>query len=161
MDIIWKIKEFEELSNFELYQILQLRINVFVLEQECLYPECDNKDLKGKHLMGYLNNQLVAYARLLPPGVSYPDASIGRVVVHPQCRHLKLGNALMSKAIAQVREDFPNEDIRISAQAYLQGFYERVGFERVSEEYLEDNIPHVEMLFEKEKGLDYALPPKS
>lgn len=154
MDIIWKIKEFEELSNFELYQILQLRINVFMLEQECLYPECDNKDLKGKHLMGYLNNQLVAYARLLPPGVSYPDASIGRVVVHPQCRHLKLGNALMSKAIAQVREDFPNEDIRISAQAYLQGFYERVGFERVSEEYLEDNIPHVEMLFEKEKGLD-------
>lgn len=153
MDIIWKIKEFEELSNFELYQILQLRINVFMLEQECLYPECDNKDLKGKHLMGYLNNQLVAYARLLPPGVSYPDASIGRVVVHPQCRHLKLGNALMSKAIAQVREDFPNEDIRISAQAHLQGFYERVGFERVSEEYLEDNIPHVEMLFEKEKGL--------
>ncbi|WP_039052973.1 GNAT family N-acetyltransferase [Sphingobacterium sp. T2] len=154
MDIIWKIKEFEELSNFELYQILQLRINVFMLEQECLYPECDNKDLKGKHLMGYLNNQLVAYARLLPPGVSYSDASIGRVVVHPQCRHLKLGNALMSKAIAQVREDFPNEDIRISAQAHLQGFYERVGFERVSEEYLEDNIPHVEMLFEKEKGLD-------
>lgn len=154
MDIIWKIKEFEELSNFELYQILQLRINVFMLEQECLYPECDNKDLKGKHLMGYLNNQLVAYARLLPPGVSYCDASIGRVVVHPQCRHLKLGNALMSKAIAQVREDFPNEDIRISAQAHLQGFYERVGFERVSEEYLEDNIPHVEMLFEKEKGLD-------
>lgn len=154
MDIIWKIKEFEELSNFELYQILQLRINVFMLEQECLYPECDNKDLKGKHLMGYLNNQLVAYAGLLPPGVSYPDASIGRVVVHPQCRHLKLGNALMSKAIAQVREDFPNEDIRISAQAHLQGFYERVGFERVSEEYLEDNIPHVEMLFEKEKGLD-------
>lgn len=153
MDIIWKIKEFEELSNFELYQILQLRINVFMLEQECLYPECDNKDLKGKHLMGYLNNQLVAYARLLPPGVSYSDASIGRVVVHPQCRHLKLGNALMSKAIAQVREDFPNEDIRISAQAHLQGFYERVGFERVSEEYLEDNIPHVEMLFEKEKGL--------
>lgn len=154
MDIIWKIKEFEELSNFELYQILQLRINVFMLEQECLYPECDNKDLKGKHLMGYLNNQLVAYARLLPPGVSYSDASIGRVVVHPQCRHLKLGNALMSKAIAQVREDFPNEDIRISAQAHLQGFYERVGFERVSEEYLEDNIPHVEMLFEKEMGLD-------
>lgn len=153
MDIIWKIKEFEELSNFELYQILQLRINVFMLEQECLYPECDNKDLKGKHLMGYLNNQLVAYARLLPPGVSYSDASIGRVVVHPQCRHLKLGNALMSKALAQVREDFPNEDIRISAQAHLQGFYERVGFERVSEEYLEDNIPHVEMLFEKEKGL--------
>lgn len=154
MDIIWKIKEFEELSNFELYQILQLRINVFMLEQECLYPECDNKDLKGKHLMGYLNNQLVAYARLLPPGVSYSDASIGRVVVHPQCRHLKLGNALMSKALAQVREDFPYEDIRISAQAHLQGFYERVGFERVSEEYLEDNIPHVEMLFEKEKGLD-------
>lgn len=153
MDIIWKIKEFEELSNFELYQILQLRINVFMLEQECLYPECDNKDLKGKHLMGYLNNQLVAYARLLPPGVSYSDASIGRVVVHPQCRHLKLGNALLSKAIAQVREDFPNEDIRISAQAHLQGFYERVGFKRVSEEYLEDNIPHVEMLFEKEKGL--------
>ncbi|WP_225552056.1 GNAT family N-acetyltransferase [Sphingobacterium bovistauri] len=117
-----------------------------MLEQECLYDECDNKDLKGKHLMGLIDGNVVAYARLLPPNISYVDASIGRVVVNPNSRHLKLGTVLMREAISSVRKDFPSEIIRISAQAHLQGFYENVGFVRVSEEpYLEDNIPHVEM----------------
>lgn len=147
MSVTWVVRPFSELSSLELYKILQLRINVFMLEQECLYPECDNKDLKGKHLMGILDGEVVAYARLLPPNVSYADASIGRVVVNPAARHLKLGTELMLQAISAIRKDFPTEAIRISAQAHLQGFYENVGFIRVSEEpYLEDNIPHVEMV---------------
>lgn len=148
MSVTWVVREFAELSSLELYQILRLRINVFMLEQECLYPECDNKDLKGKHLMGVLDGEVVAYARLLPPNVSYIDASIGRVVVNPTARHLKLGTELMQQANSAMRQDFPNEAIRISAQAHLQGFYENVGFVRVSKEtYLEDNILHVEMVF--------------
>ena len=147
MSVSWIVREFADLTSLELYKILQLRINVFMLEQECLYPECDNKDLKGKHLMGILNDEVVAYARLLPPNVSYTDASIGRVVVNPKARHLKLGTEIMQEAISAMRKDFPNEAIRISAQAHLQGFYENVGFVCVSEEpYLEDNIPHVEMV---------------
>lgn len=147
MSVTWVVRPFSELSSLELYKVLQLRINVFMLEQECLYPECDNKDLKGKHLMGILDGEVVAYARLLPPNVSYADASIGRVVVNPTVRHLKLGTELMLQAISAMRKDFPTEAIRISAQAHLQGFYENVGFVRVSEEpYLEDNIPHVEMV---------------
>lgn len=147
MSVTWVVRPFSELSSLELYKILQLRINVFMLEQECLYSECDNKDLKGKHLMGILDGEVVAYARLLPPYVSYADASIGRVVVNPAARHLKLGTELMLQAISAIRKDFPTEAIRISAQAHLQGFYENVGFVRVSEEpYLEDNIPHVEMV---------------
>lgn len=147
MSVTWVVRSFSELSSLELYKILQLRINVFMLEQECLYPECDNKDLKGKHLMGILDGEVVAYARLLPPNVSYADASIGRVVVNPAARHLKLGTELMLQAISAIRKDFPTEAIRISAQAHLQGFYENVGFVRVSEDpYLEDNIPHVEMV---------------
>lgn len=148
MDISWVIKEFNELNSLELYKILQLRINVFMLEQECLYPECDDKDLKGKHLMG-LNpsGDVVAYARLLPPNVSYNDPSIGRVVVNPKMRHFKLGTQLMNKAISSMKTDYPESSIRISAQAHLQFFYENVGFNRVNDEtYLEDNIPHVEML---------------
>lgn len=147
MNISWVVRAFAELSSLELYQILQLRINVFMLEQECLYVECDNKDLKGKHLMGILDDEVVAYARLLPPNVTYADASIGRVVVNPTARHLKLGTVLMQEAISSMRKDFPMEAIRISAQAHLQGFYENVDFVRVSKEpYLEDNIPHVEMV---------------
>lgn len=147
MVINWIVKEFADLSSLELYQILQLRINVFMLEQECLYPECDDKDLKGKHLMGIMDGKVVAYARLLPHHVTYPDVSIGRVVVCPSKRHLKLGTVLMQEAISNMYKYFPGEAIRISAQAHLQSFYENVGFVRVSEEpYLEDNIPHVEMV---------------
>lgn len=147
MKLHWIVKDFVDLSSLELYQILQLRINVFMLEQECLYPECDDKDLKGKHLMGIIDEKVVAYCRLLPQNVSYADVSIGRVVVCPTKRHLKLGTILMQEAISAMRKDYPEETIRISAQAHLQGFYENVGFVRVSKEtYLEDNIPHVEMV---------------
>ncbi|WP_312137706.1 GNAT family N-acetyltransferase [Sphingobacterium sp.] len=144
----WVIKSFDDLSAKELYRILQVRIDVFMLEQNCLYPECDDKDLKSKHLFLMEQDQCAAYARLLPPDVSYPNcSSIGRVVVHPNFRKQQLGQQLMKEAIQYQKNAYPNHVIRISAQLYLQAFYENLGFVRESEVYLEDDIPHVEMAF--------------
>jgi len=145
MQVSWTTRSFEALSSLELYQLLQLRIRIFMLEQECLYEECDDKDLQAKHLLGKINGKVVAYARILPKGISYPDVSIGRVVVQQEYRHLKLGLELMAQAIKSAHADYPNETIRISAQAHLQHFYEKQGFVRESDSYLEDNIPHIEM----------------
>ena len=144
--INWRIKRFDELNSMELYKILQLRINIFMLEQNCLYPECDDKDFHAKHLFGMDENEIIAYARLLPPGVSYPDASIGRVIITTKYRGQKMGYQLMNKAIEGIHSEFTPIDIRISAQAHLQKFYENLGFNCVSEPYLEDDIPHIEML---------------
>ncbi|MVZ64329.1 GNAT family N-acetyltransferase [Sphingobacterium sp. DK4209] len=142
----WVIKDFDALSAKELYQILQVRIEVFMLEQNCLYPECDNKDLQSKHLFLMEQDQCAAYARLLPPNLSYSNCtSIGRVVVNPKFRKQKLGQKLMKEAIQHQKKEYPNHVVRISAQQYLQDFYEKLGFIRESEIYLEDNIPHIEM----------------
>lgn len=142
----WRIKSFSELDALELYKILQLRINVFMLEQDCLYPECDDKDLKGKHLFAMDQDTCVAYARLLPPDVSYPQcSSIGRVVVHADYRKHQYGHLLMNRAIEQIKKDYPDLPIRISAQEYLKRFYTGLGFQIESDVYLEDNIPHLEM----------------
>ncbi|MFD1768988.1 GNAT family N-acetyltransferase [Sphingobacterium suaedae] len=147
MEVHWKIKAFSDLKALELYQILQLRIDVFMLEQTCLYPECDNKDLLAAHIFGITDDQVVAYARLIPPGVSYSEPSIGRVVVHKDYRAPGLGRILMLQAISYLQEQgIHYASIRISAQLYLQRFYENLGFERVSDMYLEDEIPHIEML---------------
>lgn len=151
MNIIWKIKTFENLSPYELYQLLTLRINVFMLEQECLYPECDNKDLKAEHLFGFYENSIIAYARLLPPGISYKESSIGRVVTASDYRKFGIGRELMKKAIERILTEFPSNGIRISAQAHLQIFYESVGFQKETEPYLEDNIPHIEMALKVNK----------
>lgn len=144
--ITWSIRPFNELCAAELYQLLQLRIDVFMLEQNCLYPECDDKDLVAVHLLGKVDAKVVAYARLLPENVSYVDVSIGRVVVHPDFRRFGFGKELMQQAIAYWRAHRPvGTVVCISAQLYLQRFYEELGFQRVSEMYLEDNIPHIEM----------------
>ena len=145
--ITWKNSPFNKLCAAELYQILQLRIDVFMLEQDCLYPECDNKDLQAVHLMGCVDGKIVAYARLLPEGISYTDVSIGRVVVHEAYRQYGYGKELMRQAVAYWRAIRPvGTTVRISAQLYLQRFYEEQGFQKVSETYLEDNIPHIEMI---------------
>lgn len=149
--INWKIKSFEQLNNIELYKILQLRINVFMLEQNCLYPECDDKDFSANHLFGLDEHGIMAYARLLPPGISYTDASIGRVIISADYRGQQLGIKLMKKAIEHIYSDFPCSHIRISAQSHLQNFYEKLDFIKVSEEYLEDDIPHIEMLLKNKK----------
>jgi ElaA protein len=143
--ITYKIKHFDELTNHEVYDMLQLRADVFVIEQKCIYQDCDNKDKESFHLLLYKGNQLVAYCRLMRKGLSYAEyCSIGRVVTHPLFRHQKHGLNLMLKAIDFCKTTF-NESIKISAQAYLEKFYTDLGFNVVSEPYLEDDIPHIAM----------------
>ena len=142
----WICKKFNELTLLELYAILQLRNEVFVVEQNCPYNDCDNKDLKAWHLMGMENKKLLAYSRLIPPGISYRESSIGRVVNSPSARGKGLGKELMIESIQRIKLLFHTESIRIGAQLYLLDFYNGLGFIRASEIYLEDNIPHIEML---------------
>lgn len=134
------------LTGKELYNILQLRNEVFVVEQNCVYQDCDGKDLKSLHLSGYLNDRLVAYARLLPVGISYSDgASLGRIVTAPSIRGQRVGFALMEAAIRELADYFGKVDIIISAQAHLQKFYNDFGFISEGEIYPEDGIPHIRM----------------
>lgn len=135
-----EIKHFSELSNTELYEILKLRNEVFVVEQKCYYQDCDGHDLDAHHLLCY-DDELIGYLRILKSGVTYDEASIGRVVVKRSHRSHKIGQKIMQAAI-----EYLEPPIRISAQAYLLSFYQSLGFKQVSEMYLEDDIPHVEML---------------
>lgn len=147
--INWKIKPFNELSLQELYLVLKLRSIVFVVEQNCVYQDIDGKDQKALHLIGEYNNEIVAYARLFKSGDYFENASIGRVVIHPDARDKKFGHEMMRQAIAGLESHFNETKITISAQLYLQKFYESHGFVVQGETYLEDDIPHVEMLREK------------
>jgi ElaA protein len=142
----WILKKFEELTPFELYAILQLRNAIFVVEQNCVYQDLDNKDLKSYHLMGYEENVLVAYTRILPAGISYVESSIGRVVVLQAARKNGTGKKLMQKSIENLFSLFGKMPIKIGAQLYLQKFYESLGFQQTSNVYLEDGIEHIEML---------------
>jgi ElaA protein len=145
--IEWRLKKMDELSAQELYKILQVRSEVFVVEQNCVYLDADGKDEKGYHFCGWINDNLVAYCRLLPVGISYPDdASIGRVLTHPDFRNLGIGKILMEKAITTTYELFHVNSIKIGAQLYLLKFYNELGFIQLSESYLEDGIPHITML---------------
>lgn len=145
----WQIKHFDELDSLELYKIIKQRINVFVVEQNCPYPDCDDKDLNSYHLFSEDDDLIVAYCRILLPGVSYKEPSIGRVLVHKEYRRQGLGKELMKKAIEYIEEELGKNRIRISAQQYLLKFYTGLGFKVVSDMYLEDNIPHLEMLYER------------
>ncbi|MEN9489468.1 MAG: ElaA protein [Bacteroidota bacterium] len=145
MPLQFKIMPFNELSAHELYEILRLRIEVFVVEQNCIYQDIDNKDQKALHVLGYYNNELVAYCRLFDAGYYFENASIGRVIVAQKFRNKKWGNNLMVEAIAGVKSYFNKTEITISAQLYLQKFYESHGFVKTSEMYLEDDIPHIQM----------------
>jgi ElaA protein len=147
---MWITKAYAELGLDELYDLLQLRNRVFVVEQQAAYLDCDGKDKKAHHLLllGDLG-EVIAYARLLPPGVSYLEAAIGRVVVDPAWRGRGLAHDLMRLAIPQCLALFGVDRIRISAQKHLQGFYGQHGFRPFGADYLEDGIPHVAMLYEK------------
>lgn len=144
-----QIKNFNELTLSELYKVLSLRNEVFVVEQNCAYLDTDGYDEDAYHVLIWNNEVLVAYARLIKPNVKYPTSSIGRVVVHKEYRNLQLGHLLMENAIKAVGNLYQTEIITISAQAHLQRFYSKHGFETVSEEYMEDDIPHVEMIRNK------------
>ncbi|WP_410221722.1 GNAT family N-acetyltransferase [Pedobacter sp.] len=147
MELNWTCKKFEDLTVIELYKILQQRSEVFVVEQNCVYHDIDNKDQFSYHLMGWDKEELVAYTRLVRPGISYQEASIGRVLSHVKYRRYGFGKELMKRSINQIKELFHVKTIRISAQCYLQRFYEELGFAAQGEPYLEDGIPHVEMLY--------------
>ncbi len=145
MELTFKIKRFNELSTTELYSVLQLRSEVFVVEQNCVYQDIDGKDAKAIHLLGTYNNELVAYVRIFKPGDYFEQASIGRVVVKQNYRNRNWGYVLMNEAIQATQTVFNETKITISAQLYLKKFYENLGFIQTSEMYLEDDIPHIEM----------------
>jgi ElaA protein len=139
------LKAYKELSVDELYETLKLRCAIFVIEQNCNYQDMDDKDQDSYHLLGYEGKQLAAYARLLPKGLSYKEASIGRVVVYQDFRKKGSGVELMKKAIEETKRLFHTNEIVISAQCYLERFYSNLGFKIEGESYLEDDIPHVKM----------------
>lgn len=143
--IQFKTKRFSELSTIELYQVLQLRSKVFVVEQNCVYQDVDGKDEKALHVLGFVDDKLVAYSRLFDKGYYFEETSIGRVVVDPNFRKHKLGHLLMEASIEAIKEHYNETTITISAQEYLQRFYESHGFKKISDMYLEDDIPHIRM----------------
>ena len=145
MTIQWKIKPFNALSIDELYSLLRLRSEVFVVEQNCVYQDLDGKDEKALHLIGIFEDKIVAYTRLFKANDYFENASIGRVVIDQNYRDRKWGHELMQQSIAGIKKHFGETKITISAQLYLQKFYESQGFVRTSEMYLEDDIPHIEM----------------
>ena len=146
----WKLKTFDELTKKELYEILRVRAKVFVVEQDCPYQDLDRKDYVSKHLFGELDDgTVIACLRILPKGVSYEDASIGRLVVDPDYRRHGYARKMLKQAIDVLTNEMGESTIRISGQAYLQKFYESLGFKTVSDTYLEDIIPHYEMLYTK------------
>ena len=145
MEIQWKIKTFETLSVNELYDILRLRSEIFVVEQNCVYLDLDGKDKLALHLFGEFEGKITAYSRLFKPGITFDNAPIGRVVVDANYRNKKWGHDLMREAIAGIQSHFGESKITIGAQLYLKKFYESHGFVQTSEMYLEDDIPHIEM----------------
>lgn len=144
----WHYKSFAQLTADELYAILKLRQDVFVLEQQCLYPDIDNADQQARHLFCFdaSNKDLLAYARLFAPGVVYPQAAIGRILTHHSVRGMGLGRELMHEAFRVLHAEHPASDIKISAQEHLQAFYQELGFVTTSAPYDEDGILHVDMV---------------
>ncbi len=148
-DIIWENKNFSQLTTNELYDLLKLRIDIFVVEQSCFYPDLDDHDRhpETQHLFCYQKGIMTAYLRILPKGLTYPDnISIGRVVIAQSARGKGLGHQLMQIALAKCLRYFPQDTVKISAQEHLEKYYNQHGFSRVSESYLEDGIPHISML---------------
>lgn len=144
----YKVKHFNELTTLELYDVLNLRSEVFVVEQDCPYLDVDYKDIDNWHVMGYENGQLVSYCRLLKPNVTFTSACIGRVVVKECYRHLHLGDSLLDFAINYMTKQLGYSKIEISAQARLINFYSKHGFKAEGDIYLEDNIEHIHMIRE-------------
>lgn len=147
----WNIKNFNQLNAQEIYKILALRNEVFIVEQECAYLDCDHRDLHSYHLFCEENGELVAYLRILEKGISYDEISIGRVTVRKSYRSKGISREMMLKAIEFVENTLKEDTIKIQAQAYLFNFYSSLGFKAVSEEYLEDNIPHIDMLYKNKE----------
>jgi ElaA protein len=146
--LVWECRSFAELSPAQLYRILKLRQDVFILEQDCLYPDIDDQDLHAQHIFAHEGDSLLAYLRSLPPGLDYRESSLGRIVVSQAARGRRLGRELVRRGIHYNRERWPDASIRIGAQAYLEAFYVDMGFVTDSAVYVEDGIPHIKMVFE-------------
>ena len=148
MNITWYHKHFEELNTTELYQILQLRNEVFIVEQSCPFQDLDDKDFKCYHFIGFDTDsqKMMAYTRIVPAGISFKEASIGRVITSPLARKGGIGKQLMNKSIELLEELYGGVSIKIGAQLYLKKFYESFGFQQVEEVYMEDGIEHILMI---------------
>lgn len=144
-DVKWQCKPFAELSVYELYEIMRLRSDIFVVEQQCVFLDADNFDQACFHFCGWVGKELAAYVRIVPPTVIYAEASIGRVATSKTWRKHGLGKVLMKNAIAETKRLFEKQEILIGAQLYLKKFYESFGFIQCGEEYMEDGIPHIKM----------------
>lgn len=151
-NIEWHCKPFSELSNDQLYELIKLRIDIFVVEQTCPYTELDDKDRDDQthHLMAYEAGELLATARLLPPGLSYSNSSIGRFAVLLERRKQGIGTQLMQQCMTNIAKLWPKTAISISAQQHLKKFYQGFGFKNESGVYHEDGIPHIDMLLDQE-----------
>lgn len=143
---VWKVKKFDELTVPELYQIIKARVDIFVVEQDCPYPDLDGYDQKALHLWVEEEGVVLAYCRIFPKGIKYNETSLGRVLTTEQGRGKGLGKNLISYAVQIIENRLKTSEIRISAQDYLLKFYESFGFVDTGKKYLEDNIPHTEML---------------
>ena len=146
MNINWEFNDFSELTLETLYDIMRLRQEVFILEQNCPYLDADGKDIHSYHLLGYVDSELVAYLRLVKPGISYDELSFGRILTSKKIRGNGVGKILMEEGIKQSKIIYGNIPNRISAQKYLKKFYNEFGFKETNKEYLEDGIPHIEMI---------------
>jgi len=144
----WRVKTFSELTNLELYHIMQLRLDVFSIEQECIYQDLDGIDTQPTviHLFAEVEDRITCYLRILPPNLRYPNqSSLGRVVIHPDFRGRGLGHTMMANALEILDLHWPKQNCHISAQTYLCDFYSQHGFQVVGDEYLEDGLPHIGM----------------
>lgn len=145
--ITWTTKAFKNLTVDEYFELLHLRVAVFVVEQDCPYQEVDEKDRQSFHLFGRSENgEIVAVTRVLPEGVSYPEISIGRVALKKEYRGKGIADTLMIETFKFIEREYGKQPIRISAQEYLLNYYNKHGFIKVGDGYLEDDIPHMEML---------------
>ena len=140
------VKSFDELTTYELHDILRLRSEVFVVEQDCVYQDIDGKDIKAIHIIGKKEGQIVAYTRCFAPGIYFEEASIGRVIVKEDHRKYGYGHVIMKASKQAIKEKYETNSIKLSAQTYLIRFYKSHGFEITGEEYLEDGIPHIAMI---------------
>lgn len=151
----WQVKKFDELNVSQLYNILMLRSEVFVVEQNCIYQDVDDKDKHCYHIFLEENDNVIAYTRAIPPNIMYSIPSLGRVVVKKTHRHVGISQQLLLEGIKCIEKNFGVEDIVIHAQAHLEKFYNGVGFFGISEKFLEDDIPHIKMLKSQNKNLKF------
>jgi len=149
-ELRWQVATFQTLESGLLYDILQLRQQIFIVEQNCVYQDLDNLDQQSLHLCALGHGKLLAYLRALPPGLGYAEASLGRIAVNEEARGLQLGRELVARGIALARTTWPASDIKIGAQAHLEAFYTAMGFDTIGDVYDEDGIPHIKMLLRRD-----------